>query len=1221
MTTLWKDLIDIPEQVHKSDFVLKLSEGVTEDHREKTVRNYVVTPALADAFDRGLGLIKGSLAESSSMAAYLHGSFGSGKSHFMAVLNLLLSGYGKARELKGLAEVVAKHDWLPTKQLSTNPRGTEDGGFLLVPYHMIGARDMESAIFEGYVEHIQSIHPDAPIPGIYVADRILENAEKLREMMGEERFFEVLNAGRGGSSDGSSSGGGGRWGKKEASWTAESYLKASEARPGSPEKARLVGDLVGRVLTAMQDTAGLSEGGYVSLDEGLSILSHHAKSLGYDGLILFLDELILWLASHGGDIEFINREGPKLAKLVEAQHSDRPVPIISFVARQRDLREFVGDTNLGAREHALSQTLQWWEGRFETIALPDRDLPAIARERLLRPKGAEASELIRQSFDRTIQKMREVERDFMLTRDADLEMFRAVFPFSPVLAEALIALSAVLQRERTALRLMLTLLVRNRERLALGDMIRVGDLWDVINEGEEPTSDAIRQQFKSARTLWRNRLYPMLVEEKGIDPRQGEGDVHQRDAFENDARILKTLLMANLVPQVEAFREMTADKLIAVNYGSIRSPIPGGERSTLVMKLRQWASKVGELRMSEDANPQVRLQLSDVDLDGLLDRVKSQDNQGNRKRKVQSLLYGWLGLDDSNDLFTDLKVDWRGATRSLRVLYRNVREMPMAQIEAPPESWQIVIDYPFDEEEFTPGDDSANLSRFQQQYPEGTDTIAWLPAFLSAKGQAQLGRLVMVDYLLSRFDDYTSHVPPSDRPTVKTMLEGNQHAIRSNLRRATEVAYGIAHEDVEAVDHARAPATHLISLRHGHTPRLPGGKSFGDTLRDLAIEALQAKYPNAPKIADDALTRRPVEKMRDVVLEAIESPERRAFVEDKEIRRNLTRYLVPLKVGEMGETHFTWSAHWRDLIDGRLKEMEQGSRDRVTVSQLRKAIDPPDAPTAIPEYLQDLIITMYAGLENMVLTYGDQATDLEIGKLQGLSVLVRRDLPGEPAWERACGLLQSVFDVKPGRLRNARNVEKLARELRQSVESDAPAAKQIPEKLVEAGAHLGMTRAEVEETARHQTASLLCALLLAIGDDAAKTVESIAALRWESDDPTALKKQWDQARANLSLMTTLPWKTFGALQAHGTQVAAGLLEESRAVLSAREYVTPLAGLKDKEARGFEIIVDPVKPPPPPVVDVHNFRGDLTQIESWLRKEFGAATGEFQITVEKLAEKP
>jgi hypothetical protein len=68
----------------------------------------------------------------------------------------------------------------------------------------------------------------------------------------------------------------------------------------------------------------------VEIDDGLAIISQHARDLGYDGLILFLDELILWLASHAADVNFIAQEGQKLAKLVEAQNANRPTPIVSF---------------------------------------------------------------------------------------------------------------------------------------------------------------------------------------------------------------------------------------------------------------------------------------------------------------------------------------------------------------------------------------------------------------------------------------------------------------------------------------------------------------------------------------------------------------------------------------------------------------------------------------------------------------------------------------------------------------------------------------------------------------------------------------------------------------------------------------------------------------------------------------------------------------------------
>ena len=249
-----RDLIDLPEHVHRGDFVLRLTEGV--EHPAETVDSYVVTPQLVEAFDNALGFIRSALQPPTSKAAYLHGSFGSGKSHFMAVLHLLLKGDSRARAIPELASVVATHNaWSQGRK------------FLLVPYHMIGARSMESAILGHYAEHIRTLHPDAPLPGVYLAERIFDDARKLRTRLGDEAFFANLNAG----------GGGGGWGTLTVTWDAASFERAVAAPPRSEERARLVGDLVDRFFTAYSQVAGGTDEAYVSLDDGLSIISKHAQ--------------------------------------------------------------------------------------------------------------------------------------------------------------------------------------------------------------------------------------------------------------------------------------------------------------------------------------------------------------------------------------------------------------------------------------------------------------------------------------------------------------------------------------------------------------------------------------------------------------------------------------------------------------------------------------------------------------------------------------------------------------------------------------------------------------------------------------------------------------------------------------------------------------------------------------------------------------------------------
>jgi Family of unknown function (DUF6079) len=185
MATLIKDLIDIPETIQRGDFVLRLAEGV--NRAEETLRDYVVTPELRACFDNALSFIHSALQSQTSKASYLHGSFGSGKSHFMAVLHLILQGNAAARSIPELAAVISKHNaWTQGKK------------FLLVPYHMIGAHDMESGILGGYVEFIRRTHATAPIPGVYLAEELFRDAQTLRERMGDAPFFATLSEGGGG---------------------------------------------------------------------------------------------------------------------------------------------------------------------------------------------------------------------------------------------------------------------------------------------------------------------------------------------------------------------------------------------------------------------------------------------------------------------------------------------------------------------------------------------------------------------------------------------------------------------------------------------------------------------------------------------------------------------------------------------------------------------------------------------------------------------------------------------------------------------------------------------------------------------------------------------------------------------------------------------------------------------------------------------------------------
>src|SRR4051794_1639726 len=108
MTPL-RDILDLPEEVTRSAFVVRLAEAV--HHADALMDLYAVTPDIHHALDRGLGLIATAMAEKRNVAAFVHGSFGSGKSHYMAVLSLLAGNHERPWSEPKLHDLLVKHEW------------------------------------------------------------------------------------------------------------------------------------------------------------------------------------------------------------------------------------------------------------------------------------------------------------------------------------------------------------------------------------------------------------------------------------------------------------------------------------------------------------------------------------------------------------------------------------------------------------------------------------------------------------------------------------------------------------------------------------------------------------------------------------------------------------------------------------------------------------------------------------------------------------------------------------------------------------------------------------------------------------------------------------------------------------------------------------------------------------------------------------------------------
>jgi hypothetical protein len=1210
---LLRDVIDIKESISTSDFVLSLAEATTPEGAEHALKDYVVTERLLDNFDEALALIKSALDGHRSKAAYLHGSFGSGKSHFMAVLYALLSGHPAARARTEFDPVLTKHEWLTT-----------DGKkFLLVPYHMLGAKALEQRVLGGYVHHVKKLHPDAPTPQVYRTDSLFADIRAMRANMGDEAVIRGLGTGVDDDDED-------EWGEG-FTWTPQlldTALAAEEnheagtplnlRNPSTPAelRAKLVNDASTNLLPGFAKNAAEDEHGFISLDAGLSVIAEHAKSLGYDGLILFMDELILWLATLIHDQKFVAREASKITNFVEGGDARRAIPVVSFIARQRDLRELVGEEVSGAAESSIQDTLNLASGRFDKITLEDRNLPQIAHARLLKPKDAEAERLVDAAFEQTKRVGSQV-WDTLLgsekgTTGADAESFRLTYPFSPAFMDTLVHISSALQRSRTGLKLMGQLLADHRNEIRLGQLIPVGDLYPVIAEGgDKPFTDSLKVVFEAADKLYKTKLRPYLLSSYDITEDDVEQYLNRPDAitdpqranrcrmFVGDNRLVCTLLLSALAPSVPALSELTIRRLGALNHGSVLAPIPGAEVGIIKNKVAEWAARFPEIKETgTDANPGVRLELSGVDVDSVIANAQVNDNPGNRVALARRLLSEELGVEHGQ-LSDQLSFTWRGTARTAEIVFGNVAdedELPDHDLMPQEEGrWRIAIDLPFDEGEWGPVEDVNRIRRLRErQQGERSRTVAWLPAHLSAQRFADFRRLVVIDKALAdehRFDtQYAGHLNADNRSRAKGLLETQREALLKQVKGAFKQAYGLAQK--QAADVVPDFDDHLVALPDVDGLTLSFGQSLHDGIRHIAGKLLAHQYPAHPDLDPDgtgsAVKPADTKKVFTHVRAAAEARDGRVEVPAAD-RKLMQRIAGPLRLGQQKEAYFELSRYWADHF--RQLASAQGVTGDLSLITLTDWTDKPD-PRGLPDFLARLVVAAFAEMDDRVWVRGGTVLDPapELSAIKDHDALRSQPLPAESDWDTARQRFETIFGQKAPALRRGRMVNQFARQIIDAARAQRDHAADLVHQLEAHASFLGLD--QTADTGRlalaRRSLQLLDALTAEAGKGAAgakKTVEALASFDLGETSADRYGTSIKQARSVAEAVASAPWSTL--------ELAAGLGPEGEALLDSLRNVARddqrTADLRDALTRTQREVVALVKrsqaaatPPPAPV---------------------------------------
>ncbi len=1161
--TAIRELFDLPQQVHQGDFVVELASGVAE--AEKTARSYVVTPKICDAFDLALGLVSSSIQDGRSRASYLHGSFGSGKSHFMAMLSLMLDGSEVVWGLGKLHGLRIKHPNAGTTKL------------LQLRLHMIGASGLESKLFGSYLDYLTEHHPKAAVPPLFADAPLFDNAREMLNRMGDEAFFAGM-----GQPDGD-------WGQFASGWNRERFeLHAGSSDPTL--RAELFDELVKHLFPSYVKT-----GAYVSMDEGLAVMARHAKGLGYQGIVLFLDELILWLSHKASEGAWLHNEVQKMVKLVEGQDGNRELPIVSFIARQRDLAEMVGKMHTGAENALLHDSLAHWAGRFGEIRLEDTDLPAIVEERILRPKGDEA----RQALDAAFKKLQQSAGSSWntLLANQDRDAFRKLYPFSPALVDGLVALSNTLQRQRTAIKLLMELLVEHLADFSVGDLVGVGDLFDVLAGGEEPADGVMRSRFKAAKELYKYHLLPVIRDSNGTNGpercqreraehpvRLGCSGCGER-ACRTDNRLVKTLLIAALVPNVDVLRDLTASRLYQLNHGSLKAAFAGTEVSLVVGKLRKWGAVLASLQIGKETDPKVAISLEGVDLRPILKAYEQEDSHGARIRVLRELLFDALQFDKTAETGKVHNVKWRGTERQGRVQFGNVRVMNHEMLRcAEGEQFRLIVDFPFDETGKGPNDDLRVLEDFKES--GGSWSVAWVPHFFTPAITDLLGDLAILDHILQSgvtLQRALEHLSADDRNSATSDLRNLYNQKRVRLLSVMKQAYGFESPQDDDIESSKRVDRHLYVLRPGAQELQPGLAAGFDQAVDSYVAALlERRYPRHPEF--------PEHLTANLSEDAVEWFGRLVQVKegylgtDKDQRRRMLASLGALGLVRASETALHLFAD--KVLQPLENRRAQLGIERPTVGQFRDWLDPEDK-MGLEWRAEDLVVRCYAIWSCRTLELDGRPYVVTKGKAIANDVVLEKPpLPGGEAWESALVTAGACFGGTglSGRYLSPDNVNKLRTLLDQEASKLGTACDELPVLLTRRLAELGLT----DDEKRLRTARDARGLLADLRGKSAINQVLVLAMFTPQSSAEAVGKHLFTAKSVLALLNNnLLFATLAQLAARASEIQGGsaLLDKVRSVLRQDELVSPClsslneAGVEAQRLLSQGTSVPPKKPDP------------------------------------------
>ena len=949
---LIRDAFDIPETTDLDTFITRLDTR-DPDRIKRDLASFVLVDSVFEQVDKMLHVVGDRFKQGLDVGRFVHGTFGCGKSHLMAVLSKMFEseelvyevGDPRLRELRG------RHGWVDQQNL------------LVVRLNMMGKSTLVRGLYDAY----HAALPPGTAPAVLTNHaRVFELIDRDAERVGPATFFDML--------------------VKERVLPNKAFYDAQ--RNGSLTQQLSLAALLLRWRDG--DASVRPESLWVKDDVGFERIATHASHLGYTAIVWMIDELIIWIRGKARQ-EYI-REINALSALVD-HDCPRALPFLAMLAVQQDISATCPE-DLSEKE--FHDQLGFVSNRFSPwIHMAEQDLFEVTSRRVLKPKDTAREELAT-LLDREFAKNGKVIET--LAGNLPIDTVRRVYPFHPALIRMLVDVTQSLSRSRTAMAALYGLL-EHYAHLAVGRFIPVGALYPLVFDSQ--SVEGVRDR--------KSRLTQLYVEAHDSYERlQGKiEDVGGRRALELH-QLVRTVLMCQLsrkayFPDGRSLAEnVTATTLLRMNQSDVKAITERTGISHVVNQFRALASADLQVQVVGAGNdPKIEIKTEEVDSDALLSAARADVTHQDRFAACRSAIDAEFGLRLGSINEVRRKITWRGTRRLVRVQLANVRRLSYAGQDnqfqpARDEEGLILVDYPFDEE---PGHGRADdVTTVQNARKRGRQwAVGWLPEHFNQPERMALDNVAAVRRIRKEKPRYLADYAPKVAATLLRSLESylsNQEAQLGDALKRVYLGSGQLHALSDRLDG--------MSQDQRDPQRI---------VESFALEILDRRYPRHPKFKRLVTAR----DLSDVAGKVVEAAVSGGSVEVRTREEDLIdSYAVPLELVHPGQGTITARTDGRYLTA--IKRWI-GDRSSFPAAELQTLLSDDEGADSygLPEEVVQFFVWYLLNVEGYALERISTQASLTVEKLTNIKLsevqLRKAEIVPLKVWDAARSVAESVLGI------------------------------------------------------------------------------------------------------------------------------------------------------------------------------------------------------------------